>query len=162
MTAILDSLPVRRVRAALAAAGVRELLHELPAEATAAAAFAREHGVDPAALARVHLYRIGHAPVMVITAGDRRVDKAALPAAFGLEGEVRPLSAGECEELTGFPPDGAAPVATARPLPVAVDPSLARFPRLFLPAGHPRVVMELTYDELLRLTGGRPAAAVAV
>ncbi len=159
MTAILDSLPVRRVRAALAAAGVRELLHERPAEATA---FAREHGVDPAALARVHLYRIGLAPVMVITAGDRRVDEAALPAAFGLEGEVRPLSAGECEELTGFPPDGVAPVATARPLPVAVDPSLARFPRLFLPAGHPRVVMELTYDELLRLTGGRPAAAVAV
>lgn len=160
MSELFDSLPVRRVRAALAARQIREVLHEVPPQARGPEAAARIHGVEPAAVARVRVYEIGLDPVMVVVAGDRRVAEAALPAVFGLEGEVRAVEGGRLEELTGFPPGGVAPVATSRPMPVAVDPSLGRFPRLFVPAGHPRVLMELTYDDLLQLTDGRPAPEV--
>ncbi len=161
MSAILDSLPVRRVRRALATKKVREVLHEVPPEAVRPEAAARVHGVEPAAVARVHVYEIGLVPVMVITAGDRRVAEANLAAVFGLDGEVRRADPARVEELTGFPPDGVAPVGGERPMAVAVDPSLGRFPRIFVHAGHPRVLMELTYDDLLHLTGGRPVPEVA-
>lgn len=170
MTEIVDSLPVRRVRRVLAEKQVKEILHELPEDAKSARDAARllsvelgEPGsVELGAIGKTLVYEIGLQPVMVVIAGDRQCKEAALPGVFGLEGEVKRADPRRVEELTGFPVGGVAPVGSLKPMPVAVDPALGRFPRIFVGAGHPRVLMELTYDDLLFLTDGKPAPEVAV
>lgn len=170
MTEIVDSLPVRRVRRVLAEKGVKEILHELPEDAKSARDAARllavelgEPGsIELGAIGKTLVYEIGFQPVMVVIAGDRQCNEEALPQVFGLEGEVKRADPRRVEELTGFPVGGVAPVGSLTPMPVAVDPELGRYPRIFVGAGHPRVLMELTYDDLLFLTDGRPAPEVAV
>ena len=162
MNDLVDSLPVKRVRHVLAEKQVKELLHELPGDARSAREAARALGVELGAVAKTLVYEIGLEPVMVVIAGDRRCDEARLPELFGLEGEVRRCDAVRVEELTGFPVGGVAPVGSLTPMPVVVDASLARFPRIYAGAGHPRVLMELSFDDLLFLTGGTPSEEVAV
>ncbi len=54
-----------------------------------------------------------------------------------------------------------APVGSITPMPVVIDAGLARFLRICAGAGHPRRVMEPTFDDLLLPTDGRVEARVA-
>ena len=158
---VVDTLPVKRVRETLAAKQIKERLIEFETPARSAAEAAHRLGVEPGAVVKSLVFEIGMEPVMVLVAGDRRCAEDRLPALFGLEGEVRRPAPARVEELTGFPAGGVAPVGSVTPMPVVIDASLARFPRIYAGAGHPCCVMELTLDDLLFLTGGRMAEGVA-
>jgi prolyl-tRNA editing enzyme YbaK/EbsC (Cys-tRNA(Pro) deacylase) len=57
-------------------------------------------------------------------------------------------------ERTGFAIGGVAPVGHATPLAAYVEKSLAAHREIWAAAGHPHTVFRLSYEELLRLTGG--------
>ncbi len=158
---VVDTLPVRRVRQALAAKQIKERLIEFDKPARSAEEAARRLGVEPGAVVKSLVFEIGFDPVMVLIAGDRRCNEEKLPELFDLEGEVRRPDPARVEELTGFPAGGVAPVGSITPMPVVIDASLGRFPRIYAGAGHPRCVMELTFDDLLFLTDGKVEESVA-
>ncbi len=62
---------------------------------------------------------------------------------------------------TGFAIGGVPPVGHATPLMAFVEKSLAAHRRIWAAAGHPHTVFPLTYDELLRITGGLPVDVAA-
>ena len=60
-------------------------------------------------------------------------------------------------EATGQAIGGVAPTGHPAPLTTIVDEALAAFPEIWAAGGTPHTVFPLTFDELVRLTGGTVA-----
>jgi prolyl-tRNA editing enzyme YbaK/EbsC (Cys-tRNA(Pro) deacylase) len=87
-------------------------------------------------------------PLLVLCAGDRRVDERAL-------GEhVELASPAEVRRLTGFAIGGVPPLGHDPPLRTVVDASLRRFAAVWCAAGTPSSVFEIATDDLVRAAGG--------
>jgi prolyl-tRNA editing enzyme YbaK/EbsC (Cys-tRNA(Pro) deacylase) len=145
---------VQRVQAALAAKGSRAAVIELAETARSAADAARALNVAQGAIVKSLLFTIDGAPVMALVAGDRRCETRALPKTFGRQGLVLRADAERVRAVTGFAIGGVAPVGHPRPVPTAIDDSLARFETVYAAAGDPFCVFPTTVLELSLLTGG--------
>ncbi|MER6395338.1 YbaK/EbsC family protein [Kitasatospora sp. NPDC059973] len=156
------SLPARSqaVADALAAAGLPGEIRVLPDSARTAAEAAAALGCEAGAIANSLVFSCDGAPLLVMTSGAHRVDTAYLAGRLGTGPIVR-ASAAEVREATGQAIGGVAPVGHPAPLRTVVDEALAGYELLWAAAGHPHTVVPMTYDELLRLTGGTPSAVVA-
>lgn len=108
-------------------------------------------GVAPQRIAKTLSFR-GAAPetaILVVAAGDARVDNAAFKAAFGLK--ARMLVADEVLRLTGHEPGGVCPFGNPPAATVFLDTSLQRFDTVFPACGNAASAIELTCDELALL-----------
>jgi prolyl-tRNA editing enzyme YbaK/EbsC (Cys-tRNA(Pro) deacylase) len=159
---LLERETVRRVQAALAAAGGAAQVVALGETARSAADAARAIGCPIGAIVKSLVFVVGEQPVLALIAGDRRCDPAALARLFGVAGAARRADADEVRTATGFAIGGVAPVGHLRALPVALDASLNRFRMIYAAAGHPRCVFATSATELARLTGARVSDSLAV
>jgi prolyl-tRNA editing enzyme YbaK/EbsC (Cys-tRNA(Pro) deacylase) len=91
-------------------------------------------------------------PVMVLCAGDRRVDAERL--------DLRPARAEQARTATGFAIGGIPPLGHDRQLPTIVDRSLRRFETVWCAAGTPHAVFEIETAILIDATGGAGGAGV--
>ena len=92
--------------------------------------------------------------VLVVTAGDRRVDAAKVGALVCGDGQALARADAACVRArTGFAIGGVPPVAHAEAGVVVLDASLQRFALLWAAAGHPHSVFPLSPADLVRLTG---------
>ncbi|TVZ90364.1 YbaK/EbsC family protein [Streptomyces sp. BK340] len=146
----------RLVAEALAAAGVQTEIRELPDSARTAAEAAAALGCEVAAIANSLVFLSGGEPLLVMTSGGHRVDTALLAERLGL-GPIERATAKQVREATGQAIGGVAPTGHPAPLRTVVDIALAEHPLVWAAAGTPHTVMPLSYDELLRVTGGTPA-----
>jgi len=94
--------------------------------------------------------------VLVVAAGDQRVDEKKVAA---LVGPIGRADADFVKAQTGFSIGGVSPVAHLHPPVTLVDDTLFRFTEVWAAAGHPNGVFRCTPQDVLRLTG---AAAVDV
>ncbi|HYJ74349.1 MAG TPA: YbaK/EbsC family protein [Kineosporiaceae bacterium] len=155
---------VVRVRAALAAAGADAgAVVVLDDHARTAAAAAEQLGVTVAQIANSLVFAVpdeaapeGRRPLLVLTSGAHRVDTAKVAALLGVERLDR-ADPDFVRGTTGFAIGGVAPVGHAGPIETLVDVDLARHEQVWAAAGHARTVFPTTFDELLRITGGRAA-----
>lgn len=95
--------------------------------------------------------------VLVVAAGDRRVDEKKVDAIVGKTGRA---DAEFVKAATGFSIGGVSPVGHLQPPVVLLDRSLLRFDEVWAAAGHPHGVFRLRPQDLERLTGA-PLADVA-
>jgi prolyl-tRNA editing enzyme YbaK/EbsC (Cys-tRNA(Pro) deacylase) len=159
-SAVLTSPSVERVRQALARAGLRVDIVELPGAARTAKAAAEFLGCDVAQIANSLVFRgeKSGAALLVMSSGARKVDTAALQSLAG-----EPVVKADAEFVrrhTGFVIGGVAPAGHGVSR-VFVERTLARFDPLWAAAGHPHTVFRLSFAELLRLTNGAPATLAA-
>jgi prolyl-tRNA editing enzyme YbaK/EbsC (Cys-tRNA(Pro) deacylase) len=80
-------------------------------------------------------------PIMVLCAGDRRVDADRL--------RLRPATADQARAATGFSIGGIPPLGHATDLPTLVDASLRRFETVWCAAGTPHAVFEVATSALI-------------
>jgi prolyl-tRNA editing enzyme YbaK/EbsC (Cys-tRNA(Pro) deacylase) len=97
------------------------------------------------------------AAVLVVTAGDRRVDEKKVGA---ITGELGRADAQFVRTATGFVIGGVAPLAHASAPVTLIDRDLFRFGEIWAAAGHPNGVFKLTPQDLERYTNA-PVADVA-
>jgi len=90
------------------------------------------------------------AAVLVVTAGDRRVDENKVTA---LVGPIGRADADFVRAQTGFAIGGVPPLAHTQPPVTLMDQSLLRFTTLWAAAGHPHAVFPLTPHDLATFTG---------
>ncbi|MBC7638907.1 MAG: YbaK/EbsC family protein [Rhodoferax sp.] len=163
---------VRRVTTALTALGATGRVRVLDDAARTAVQAAAALGVEVGQIASSlvfltvpaggppgegrHLRSPDAEPLLVLTSGAHRVDVTKVAALLGLAGLARP-DADVVRAATGFAIGGVAPVAHPAPLRTLVDVALSRYDVVWAAAGHPHVVFPTSYDELIRITGGRPA-----
>ncbi len=92
------------------------------------------------------------APLLIMTSGAHRVDMNKVGGQLGVQ--LRRASPAFVREHAGQPIGGVAPVGHPQPIRTIVDRTLGEFDELWAAGGIPHAVFPLTYDELIRLTGG--------
>ena len=155
------SKSLRRVEAALTAAGIAVEIMETPFETRTAeqAAQAAACHVDQIAKSIIFRGETTGQIVLFITAGGNRVDPAKAGAAAG-----QPLGRADADQVrteTGFAIGGVAPVGHLTPVTAFLDPRLLDFDRIWAAAGTPRHIFAIPPQRLLDLSGARIAPFTA-
>ncbi len=91
-------------------------------------------------------------PVMVLCAGDRRVDAKRLG--------IKPARAEQARDATGYAIGGIPPLGHDRDLVTMIDVSLKRFPTVWCAAGTPHAVFEIDVERLI--SAAQPATVLDV
>ena len=150
------SKSMKRVRAALEAAGLDPLIRETALARTAVDA-ATAVGCEVDQIAKSIIFRgadDGQA-ILFLTAGGNQVDPAK---ATDLAGE--PLGKADAALIraqTGFAIGGVAPIGHLNPIRAFLDPRLTEFHSVWAAAGTPHHVFAITPNLLLDLTGAQVA-----
>lgn len=155
MTAHLPAR-ARLVHDALRAAGIEREIVVLEEPAATAAIAAADRGVEVGAIANSLVFWSDEEPLLVMTSGAHRVDTAALAERLGRE-YIRRATPEQVRDATGQVIGGVAPAGHPSPLVTIVDEALASFPELWAAGGTPNTVFPLSFEELVRLTGGTVA-----
>lgn len=101
---------------------------------------------EPQRIAKTLSFMVdGHA-VLVVTAGDAKIDNAKYKAQFGKKAKM--LSPEEVETLVGHAVGGVCPFAVNEGVAVYLDVSLKRFETVFPACGSSNSAIELTIPEL--------------
>ena len=104
-------------------------------------------GVIPARIAKsISLRRDDSAPMVVVTAGDMKIDNKKFRSEFKFK--PRMLSPGEALEHTGHAIGGVCPFALPPEVAVYLDSSMKRFQTIFPACGSNNSLIELTTAEL--------------
>ena len=90
--------------------------------------------------------------MLVIAAGDRRVDEARISALLGES--IERATPDFVREHSSFAIGGVAPLAHARPMTTFIDASLRRFDVVWAAGGTPHCVFPIAPAELVRISGG--------
>lgn len=145
------SAGVSRVAAALLAQGHPHAPLMLSDAARTAQQAADALGVVVGQIAKSIVFRrpADDAAVLVVTAGDMRVDEAKVAALVGPLGRA---DAAFVKAKTGFSIGGVPPLAHASASVTLIDRALFRFETIWAAAGHPHAVFQLRPLDLVRLT----------
>ena len=151
------SKSLKRVKAALVAAGVNDDVMQMPNETRTAEAAAREAGCEVDQIAKSIVFRgekSGEA-VLFITAGGNRVDGTR---AAELAGE--PLGRADANFVrasTGFAIGGVAPIGHVNPSRVFFDKRLLDFDLVYAAAGTPQHIFPISPDKLRQISNAQDA-----
>ena len=120
-------------------------------------------GMLPGQIAKTLSLRVGNAVLLIVAAGDYRLDNRKVKDALG--SRPRMLPAVEVEQLTGHPVGGVCPFGLPMPLPIYCDISLRQFDSVYPAAGSRTASVRIT-PRTARGTGrrdlGRPLFAAVI
>ena len=151
------SKSLKRVRAALEAAGVTPDIREMPSETRTAQQAADAAGCELDQIAKSIIFRgqaSGNA-VLFLTAGSNQVDAGKASAVAD-----EPLGKADATLIraqTGFAIGGVAPVGHLTPIRAFLDARLLEFEVIWAAAGTPRHIFPIAPTILQRLTGAATA-----
>lgn len=139
-------MSIESVRENLAAKGLADRILEFEESSATVAEAARDLGCEPARIAKTMAFVTGEGPVLVVMAGDAKVDNPRYKARFHCKAMmVRPE---ELVQAVGHPMGGVCPFAVADGVPVYLDESLRRFEEVYPAAGTASSAVRLTVAEL--------------
>ena len=114
---------------------------------------AKALGCEGALIAKTLSFYDGDSAMLVIAAGDARVDNKKFKAYFGFK--ARMLSPEDVERFTGHAIGGVCPFGLAQPIPVYLDESLRRFEFVYPAVGSSNSAIKLTPDELFTISAAK-------
>ncbi|WP_062518070.1 YbaK/EbsC family protein [Demequina gelatinilytica] len=141
----------------LAAHGLHSQVRTLTDSTRTAAEAAMALGCEVGAIASSLVFLADGAPVLVLTSGSHRVDTDLLAVQLGARSITR-ASAADVREATGQPIGGVAPLGHPEPVPTYIDVELKKHGELWAAAGTPHSVFEISYEDLLAITGATEVA----
>jgi prolyl-tRNA editing enzyme YbaK/EbsC (Cys-tRNA(Pro) deacylase) len=144
----------QRVKRCLDSFGLAFEIRILPAAVRTAKLAAEALGCETGQIANSLIFRnrADDQAVLIMCAGDRRVDMDKVKRQYGLE--LGKADADFVRRQTGFAIGGVPPVAHATPLRCLLDRSLQRHAGIWAAAGTPESVFRMTPAELQTITGG--------
>ena len=108
-------------------------------------------GCEPAHIAKTMAFAVDGHPVLVLCAGDARVNNAKFKQAFHTK--ARFIGAGEVETLVGHAPGGVCPFGVNDGVEAFLDESLRRFDYVYPACGDDHSGVKLTPNELEAAAG---------
>ena len=141
-------MSIERARAHLAKYGLEDRIRELTVSSATVALAAEALGCEPARIAKTLSFENGEGAILVIAAGDARIDNAKFKHRFGMKAHM--LSAERVEPLIGHDVGGVCPFGIHEGIPVYLDESLKRFDIVYPAAGTAASAVMLTLSELER------------
>lgn len=144
-------MSVETVRAFFAAHAPDISIVELDASTATVEMAAKGHGVAPAQIAKTLSLRIKDRTLLIVTAGDARLNNRKIKDVLG--GKPRMLGPDEVVALTGHPVGGVCPFGLATPLPVYCDVSLKAFDEVVPAAGSTNSALRISPERMAALVG---------
>jgi prolyl-tRNA editing enzyme YbaK/EbsC (Cys-tRNA(Pro) deacylase) len=138
----------------LAAAQLDARVIELTVAARTSAQAAAALGVEVGQIAKSLVFRGVRSgrPVLVIAAGDRRVNEQHVATLLGEP--IERAAPDFVRENSGFAIGGVAPIGHVRAMVTFIDASLRRFPVLWAAGGTPHCVFPIAPEALVRISAG--------
>ena len=109
-------------------------------------------GVEGARIAKTLSFKVGEDPILIVAAGDAKVDNSKYKHFFGAKAKM--LTAEEAVERIGHAVGGVCPFAVNEGCDVYLDESLRRFGVVYPACGSSNSAIALTLDELAAYTPG--------
>lgn len=144
-------MSLERARTHLARFGLADRIIVTEQSSATVAEAAAALGTDPAHIAKTLSFLVDGLPVLVVAAGDARVDNAAYKATFGTK--ARMIPAADVEALVGHAVGGVCPFGIEPGVPVHLDESLRRFETVYPACGTPNSAIPLSLAELEAASG---------
>lgn len=139
-------MSIASARAHLARHGLDDRVVEFAVSSATVDLAAAALGVAPERIAKTLSFELPDGPLLIVFAGDARVDNRAFKDRFGAK--ARMIPADRVEELVGHAPGGVCPFGAADGVPVYLDASLRRFDVVYPAAGSGNSAIGLTLAEL--------------
>jgi prolyl-tRNA editing enzyme YbaK/EbsC (Cys-tRNA(Pro) deacylase) len=140
-------MAIERVKDYLKQWGREKDIIEFPVSSATVELAAEAAGVIPARIAKTISLRSQEGCILVVTAGDAKIDNVKFKDFF--QTKARMLTAEEVLEYTGHAVGGVCPFAIERPdVSIYCDISLKRFASVFPACGSSNSAIELNCDEL--------------
>ena len=110
-------------------------------------------GCEPARIAKTLSFKVGDHPVLIVAAGDAKVNNSGYKAQFHTKAVM--LKPEEVTELIGHAIGGVYPFAVNPGVEVYLDESLKRFETVYPAAGSSNSAIEMNLEELEKYSGSR-------
>lgn len=144
-------MSIERVKSFFRKYGLEERIQEFEvSSATVELAAAALH-CTPQRIAKTLSFMVNEHAILIVTAGDARIDNAKYKAKFGAKAKM--LSYDEAETFIGHAVGGICPFAVNEGVEVYLDISLKRFQTVFPACGSSNSAIELTISELEKYSG---------
>lgn len=141
-------MSIEKVRAYFQGFGVADRIMEFPVSSATVELAAQALGVEGARIAKSMSFKIGEDPIIIVMAGDARVDNSKYKAQFHTKAKM--LTHEEAHELIGHNVGGVCSFALPENVKTYLDVSLKRFVTVFPAAGSSNSAIEFTCEELER------------
>ena len=139
-------MSIEKVRTYLKQFGIENRIQEFPVSSATVELAAQAVGVEPARIAKSLSFKVDEAPVIIVAAGDAKVDNSKYKAQFHTKAKM--LTHEEAHTLIGHDVGGVCSFALPEGVRVYLDVSLTRFDTIFPAAGSSNSAIELTCEEL--------------
>lgn len=139
-------MAIEKVREYFKKFGMEEQILEFDVSSATVELAAIAVGCEPEKIAKSMTFNVNGECVMIITAGDVKIDNAKYKAEFHLKAKM--LTADEALEKTGHAVGGICPFALNEGCKVYLDESLKRFQFVYPACGSSNSAIKLTPEEL--------------
>ena len=144
-------MAIEKVKEYFAKCGIADRVREFDVSSATVELAAAALGCEPCRIAKSLSFFVGDKPILVVTAGDVKVDNAKYKARFGVKAKM--LTFDEVEPTIGHGVGGVCPFAVNDGVEVYLDESLKRFETVFPACGSANSAIELTIPELEKYSG---------
>ena len=144
-------MAIEAVREFFAKYGMADRVRELDESSATVELAAQALGCEPGRIAKTLSFSVNGRPMLIVAAGDAKIDNAKYKAHFGVK--ARMLTPNEVETLIGHAVGGVCPFAVNEGVNVYLDASLKRFQTVFPACGSGNSAIELTIPELEQFSG---------
>lgn len=139
-------MSIERARAHLEGFGLADRIREFSVSSATVALAAAALGTEEARIAKSLSFMLDDAAILIIAAGDAKVDNRKYKDIFGKKAKMIPFE--EVEGIIGHAVGGVCPFGINEGVKVYLDESLRRFDTVFPAAGTASSAVELTISEL--------------
>ena len=144
-------MSVEKVRNYLAAFGAENRIQEFDVSSATVALAAEALGCEPCRIAKSIALMTPEGPVLVVAAGDAKIDNQKYKAQFNAKAKM--MTPEDTLAKIGYAVGGVCPFAVNAGVRVYLDESMKRFETVFPACGSSNSAIELTLDELERYSG---------
>ena len=139
-------MAIEKVRAYFRELGIEEKVQELEESSATVELAALALGTEPGRIAKTLSFMVNENPILIVTAGDVKIDNAKYKKYFGAKAKM--LTPDEAVTLIGHAVGGVCPFAVNEGVTVYLDESLKKYETVYPACGSSNSAIELTIPEL--------------
>ena len=139
-------MSINKVKELFKTYGIADRIKEFDCSSATVELAANALGCEGERIAKSLTFLCNNLPIMIVTAGDAKIDNAKYKATFNTKATM--LSFNQVEELIGHAVGGVCPFAINNAVKVYLDISLKRFNTVYPACGSSNSAIELTLPEL--------------
>ncbi|MCD8018844.1 MAG: YbaK/EbsC family protein [Clostridiales bacterium] len=126
--------------------GMEDRVQEFDVSSATVELAAQALNCEPCRIAKTLSFVVDGSPILIVTAGDAKIDNRKYKAQFGTKAKM--MSPADTEAMIGHAIGGVCPFAVNDNVTIYLDESLKRFQTVFPACGSSNSAIELTIEEL--------------